>query len=327
MLHGSHAADHDGHRPSVLRSSAPRGVRADRVLGPVPQHGQCGRAADRRADHEPPCLSSGPTGPHADGGRDPPGQSRKSAHHRNHRAAEEGPAGIPGRARRHGGCRKFGPLAADRTLRMNGIRTIAVDGRAVASAPCADLNSYPFFAFRIWYGMTVSAWLALLTRNRFAVSPTRVALGLFGFVTSFVNSSLNVVQRLIFGKRIRECALDAPPIFIIGHWRTGTTFLHELLTLDERFTAPSTIECFAPAQCLAFGWLLRRFTFCLPANRPMDNMLVAWDHPQEDECALMNLGLGSPYEAMIFPNHRTAFHPYLNMTALAPEQIAAWKTG
>lgn len=76
---------------------------------------------------------------------------------------------------------------------MNGIRTIAVDGRAVASAPCADLNSYPFFAFRIWYGMTVSAWLALLTRNRFAVSPTRVALGLFGFVTSFVNSSLNVV--------------------------------------------------------------------------------------------------------------------------------------
>jgi hypothetical protein len=210
---------------------------------------------------------------------------------------------------------------------MNGIRTIAVDGRAVASAPCAGLNSYPFFAFRIWYGMTVSAWLALLTRNRFAVSPARVALGLFGFVTSFVNSSLNIVQRLIFGKRIRECALDAPPIFIIGHWRTGTTFLHELLTLDERFTAPTTIECFAPAQCLAFGWLLRRFTFCLPANRPMDNMLVGWDHPQEDECALMNLGLGSPYEAMIFPNHRKACHPYLNMTALAPEQIAAWKAG
>ena len=30
--------------------------------------------------------------------------------------------------------------------------------------------------------------------------------------------------------------LEEPPIFIIGHWRTGTTFLHELLMLDERFT-------------------------------------------------------------------------------------------
>jgi len=211
---------------------------------------------------------------------------------------------------------------------MNGTPTFAGDGRVTAaSAPCPDRNSYPFFAFRIWYGMTVSAWLGVLIRNRFAASPARYAFAAFGFITSMINSSLNVIQTLIFGRRVRKCVLDAPPIFIIGHWRTGTTFLHELLTLDERFTAPSTIECFAPAQCLAFGWLLRRFSFCLPANRPMDNVLVGWDHPQEDEFALMNLGLGSPYEAMIFPNNRKARHPYLNMSGLAPQQIAAWKAG
>jgi hypothetical protein len=33
---------------------------------------------------------------------------------------------------------------------------LAVDGRAVASAPCADLNSYPFFAFRIPVSSTKS---------------------------------------------------------------------------------------------------------------------------------------------------------------------------
>ncbi len=210
---------------------------------------------------------------------------------------------------------------------MNGSCPMRANGRVAAAAPHADLNSYPLFAFRIWYGMTVSAWLALLARNRFAVSPTRIAFGLFGFVSSFVNSSLNIVQRLVFARRVRECVLDAPPIFIIGHWRTGTTLLHELLTLDDRFTAPSTLECFAPAQSLAFGWLLRWFTLFLPASRPMDNMLVGWDHPQEDEFALMNLGLGSPYEAMIFPNRREPCHPYLNMTALDPQQVAAWKAG
>jgi omega-hydroxy-beta-dihydromenaquinone-9 sulfotransferase len=212
-------------------------------------------------------------------------------------------------------------------LLVKAMRTKAVDGGAATSAASADYNIYRCYAFRIWYGMVLSAWLALLARNRFAVSPTRMAFVLFGFITSIVNSSLNFVQTLIFGRRIRTCVLEQPPIFIIGHWRTGTTFLHELLALDERFTAPTTLECFAPAQCLAFGWLLRKFSFFLPTNRPMDNMLVGWDHPQEDEFALMNLGLGSPYEAVVFPNHRRACHPFLTLTGLAPEQIDAWKAG
>jgi omega-hydroxy-beta-dihydromenaquinone-9 sulfotransferase len=196
-----------------------------------------------------------------------------------------------------------------------------------ASTASAEFNNYPFFANRIWFGMRVSAWLLLLARNRFAVSPSRIVFCLRGCIYSLANSSLNIVQRLIFGKRIRECLLDAPPIFIIGHWRTGTTLLHELLTLDQRFTAPTTMECFAPAVCLAFRRVLRWLRYMLPANRPMDNMPVNWDRPQEDEFALMNLGLGSPYETMIFPNHRTPWHPYLNMTELGPDEIRAWKNG
>jgi hypothetical protein len=121
----------------------------------------------------------------------------------------------------------------------------------------------PFFSYRIWYGMRVSAWLSLLARNRFAVSPNRIIFCLRGCICSLVNSSLNIVQRLIFGKRIRNCVLDAPPIFIIGHWRTGTTLLHELLTLDQRFIAPTTMECFAPAVCLVFGRVLRWLRFML----------------------------------------------------------------
>jgi hypothetical protein len=59
----------------------------------------------------------------------------------------------------------------------------------------------------------------------------------------------------------------------------------------------------------------------------MDNMPVGWDRPQEDEFALMNLGLGSPYEVVVFPNRRRARHPFLDMSGLTPEQIEAWKAG
>ena len=35
--------------------------------------------------------------------------------------------------------------------------------------------------------------------------------------------------------------------------------------------------------------------FLLPSRRPVDNMLAGWDRPQEDEFALCNMGLPSPY--------------------------------
>jgi hypothetical protein len=188
-------------------------------------------------------------------------------------------------------------------------------------------NSYPFYAFRLWNGMTAAVLLRLFARHRFAISPSRLPYVLLGLVYAINMSVLKVIQAIIFSRRIRASTLERPPVFIIGHWRTGTTLLHELLTLDNRFVGPTTLECLAPAQCLAFGWLIRLLAFLLPANRPMDNMLVGWDQPQEDEFALMTLGFGSPYEAMVFPNRRRVDHPYLNMTELAPAQVEAWKTG
>ncbi len=193
--------------------------------------------------------------------------------------------------------------------------------------PAVHRNSYPFYAFRLWHGMTTSVLLRLFARNRFAVSPSRVPLALLALIYALNNSVMKAIEAIIFAKQIDAVVLERPPIFIIGHWRTGTTHLHELLALDDDFVAPSTLECVVPAQFLAFGWLIRAFAFLLPTNRPMDNMLVGWNLPQEDEIALLALGLGSPYEAMIFPNHRVVGHAFLNMTETTPEQVEAWRTG
>ena len=193
--------------------------------------------------------------------------------------------------------------------------------------PEVHSNSYPFYAFRLWHGMSISVLLRLLVRNRFAVSPSRIPLALLGLIYAINNSVMKAIQAILFAKRIEAVVLEKPPIFIIGHWRTGTTHLHELLVLDDSFVAPSTLECVVPAQFLAFGWLIRLFAFLLPATRPMDNMLIGWDHPQEDELALLALGLGSPYEAMIFPNHRHVGHPFLNMTETTPKEVEAWQAG
>lgn len=132
---------------------------------------------------------------------------------------------------------------------------------------------------------------------------------------------------MIFGSRIEASVLEQPPIFIIGHWRTGTTYMHELMSLDNRFTAPTSLECFAPAHFLISGSILRLFALFLPRQRPMDDVAVSWDSPQEDEFALLNLGINSPYETLMFPNHRPVCPEFLNLSGLTPKEAEAWKIG
>jgi len=206
-------------------------------------------------------------------------------------------------------------------------RNESSDKKAVLNSWSTHRFRYPFYAFRIWHGMIASSWFRILARNRFAISPARLPLALVGSLLSLINSFERVIQELIFAKDIAESVLDKPPIFIIGHWRTGTTYVHELMTIDDRFTAPTTLECFAPAHFLVSGGLLRTLSFLLPTNRPMDNMLISWDSPQEDEFALLNLGFGSPYETLMFPNHRPVRNEFLNMTEIAPKEVEAWKAG
>jgi len=65
---------------------------------------------------------------------------------------------------------------------MSTTTTDSWEARAAASAP---YDGYRFYTFGIWYGMVASAWLSLLVRNRFAVSPARLPFTMLGFVTEF----------------------------------------------------------------------------------------------------------------------------------------------
>ena len=191
----------------------------------------------------------------------------------------------------------------------------------------APRNTYPFYAYKICHGMVASSWFPMLVRNNFSVSPTRLPRAFLVSLLSIVNSALGSIQNLVFGDRIADAVLDKPPLFIIGHWRTGTTYLHELISLDESFIAPKTFECLAPAYFIMLAGVLRYLSFFMPNQRPMDNMFIDWHSPQEDEFALANLGLHSPYESMMFPNNRTIRHEYLTLTDLSAEQIEVWKRG
>lgn len=153
--------------------------------------------------------------------------------------------------------------------------------------------------------MSVGSYFELLKENGFRVHPFRYPMmGLVGGC-SVVNSVLNRCQRLAFEKQIARATLDHPPVFIIGHWRSGTTLMHELMSLDPGAAFPSNFEAFVPRHFL----FSHRFFFpvvnlLLPKKRPMDSMSISADSPQEDDFALISDGAATPYRRIAFPNNQ-----------------------
>lgn len=177
-----------------------------------------------------------------------------------------------------------------------------------------------------WMGCSTQVLLAWALRHRLRVDLSRWPGFLFDLGFSTLNSGLGLVHDLCGRKTPKNVTFDSPPLFILGHWRTGTTWLHELLALDPRHRAPTTFECFQPGHFyMTEGWLKWWTGFLLPPNRPPDNMQMGWDLPQEDEFALALLGLPSVYEWIAFPRDPVAWREALDIDSLPPAMQSRWK--
>jgi omega-hydroxy-beta-dihydromenaquinone-9 sulfotransferase len=102
--------------------------------------------------------------------------------------------------------------------------------------------------------------------------------------------------------------------------------LHELLAADPRHTYANTFVSFSPNHFLLTGRVYPRlFGMLLPPMRPMDNMPVKWECPQEDEWAMCNMGVPSPYLTVVFPNRPPQCPEYLDLRDVPPAALAKWK--
>ena len=189
-----------------------------------------------------------------------------------------------------------------------------------------SLHAYPWWSPRFWHGMPLGVWLPLVAEHHCRVSPSR--LGLLATITAAAgfNSLAEPLSEARFRRQLRQPPTTPPPLFILGHWRSGTTLLHELLMLDPRFCCPTTYQCFAPGHFLLTESVVTRLlAWMTPSKRPMDNVAAGWDRPQEDEFALANMGAPSPYRRMAFPATSSDLPVALDVTSLPPDELDRWK--
>ncbi|MBW4632372.1 MAG: sulfotransferase [Iphinoe sp. HA4291-MV1] len=177
-------------------------------------------------------------------------------------------------------------------------------------------------------GFSFINWIKLLITNG-GVDKQYITIAILISLISFLLLPIIIFEKVKFYKIINELKIKNPPIFIIGHWRSGTTYLHNIMTQDENFGYVSMAQVSAPGIFLSVGnkkiWK-NIVNIFLPEKRPMDNLTFSSDLPQEEEFAVGNISPYSFYNGFFFTkNIRKYFREYVVFDGVSQEIKDKWE--
>lgn len=176
-------------------------------------------------------------------------------------------------------------------------------------------------------GSTLSNWLSLLIKNGGVSAPYLFkALGTTGMIVA--NAPIRLAESLRYGHAIQQTQLTQPPVFILGHWRSGTTYLHRLMIQDEQWGYVSSLQAFLPESFLTLQNLLASdLKKYWPEVRLMDNVSYSPTVPEEEDYSLANVSEFSFYCCWYFPQRlQEIFRVSVLLEDLSAAQRRQWES-
>lgn len=175
-------------------------------------------------------------------------------------------------------------------------------------------------------GSTFTNILRLLAQNNFNINMIGIPRILYSIVLSLTMSPMRLYENYKFDKKINDIEIEKHPIFILGHWRTGTTYLHNLISQDKQFGFPSTYHTVTPTLFLTFENFIKPIVAnSLPEKRPQDDVDLDADFPNEEEYALGALSPYSFYNGWIFPKNMDYYNNFVDLKNLSDMTINNFK--
>ncbi|HSH41278.1 MAG TPA: sulfotransferase [Arenicellales bacterium] len=146
-------------------------------------------------------------------------------------------------------------------------------------------------------------------------------------LASLLRGPATLCERGLTAARLRRLPPPRQPVFILGHWRSGTTHLFNLMSRDPRFCWADPFTTGLPWDYRLLGRLARPLIKrALPANRFVDGVAVTPDSPQEDEIALASMQGLSWYHAIYFPRRfETHWRQGVFLDGVDERRIRRWR--
>lgn len=174
------------------------------------------------------------------------------------------------------------------------------------------------------------SWVKLLWDNK-DIDRKFIPRALVVTLSTFLTSPLRLYESVRYGRIVKNTAIHPAPIFIVGHWRTGTTHLHNLLCQDKSLGYVSVFQVTAPGLCLVGEKVIKgpfdKIAKRLHPTREIDNIPLSMDNPEEEDVAIHNVSHYSYLHMYTFPRRaRYFFERYITFFSDLPESILAeWK--
>ena len=172
---------------------------------------------------------------------------------------------------------------------------------------------------------TWSNIMELLWQNKFQIHPKYLLRFLYGITVSTLFLPLRIWESLTFSERIKKTVPKHDPVFIIGYYRSGTTYMITLFSKDPTKGYVSNVEGYLPTTFLGSPRITRWIVSAsLPEQRPMDNVVMTADEPTEDEYSIGAYEKYSIYHGFIFPRNFRLYSRYNSFNGL-PADLRRWK--
>ncbi|MGF1670672.1 MAG: sulfotransferase [Balneolaceae bacterium] len=172
-------------------------------------------------------------------------------------------------------------------------------------------------------GVTLGSWVKVLKRHGRTIPPRYWPRNIFTIFMGIVNSLMALREPDTWKD---EKYKPHSPIFIIGHHRSGTTHLWQLLSVDKNFIYPTVTETIFPHTMLSMEKLTNKLAELFsPGKRPQDNVRSSTGSPMGEEWALCTSTFLSTHMARHFPKNREFYKKYLTMKNVDENEREKWK--
>ena len=174
-------------------------------------------------------------------------------------------------------------------------------------------------------GITLRDWMGMLRDNRFGISLGCLPRATIVSLSAILNSAIAKLEAIRFQTTWNAVPV-MPPLFVLGHYRHGTTHLHNLLSRDVRFCFPNMYQVSYPRTFLTTeAGSSAIANFFVPRKRPFDNVRLGMAVPYEDEIAMVSVARVSPYLSLVFPRRIDYYDSHLSFRDSSAKDIARWQ--